>query len=213
MKTTTWRARMLAIGAAAAALLCAAPAANAGLLVESAGSCEHANLENPFTPWLDPMNYELVPGGDFEGATDGWKLNGASVKAGNERFYVAGADDSRSLTLPPGASATTPVMCAGLAEPTLRFFAKGRSSSLLGGALSSVRVDVLFEDKLGVLKSLPIGAAALSPEWNPSLPLPVTVNLLALLPNDSTPVSFRFTAQGSATWQIDDVYLDPSRRS
>jgi hypothetical protein len=27
-----------------------------------------------------------------------------------------------------------------------------------------------------------------------------------------TPVRFRFTPVGTATWQIDDVYIDPRRR-
>ena len=36
----------------------------------------------------------------------------------------------------------------------------------------------------------------------------VIANLLPLLPGETTPVAFRFTAQG-ADWSIDDVYVDP----
>jgi hypothetical protein len=39
--------------------------------------------------------------------------------------------------------------------------------------------------------------------------MPLVVNLLPLLPGEQTPVRFRFTPQGSANWQIDDVYVDP----
>jgi hypothetical protein len=39
----------------------------------------------------------------------------------------------------------------------------------------------------------------------------VVANLLALLPNETTPVAFRFTAQGG-DWSIDDVWVDPYGR-
>lgn len=206
------RRALLRVGlalAVLASLLAAAPASHAGILVASAGPCSHATLEQPFARWLDPMSYELLPGGDFEGGATGWKVDGASVVAGNHPF----ADGSRSLSLSRGDAATSPVVCAGLGEPTLRFFARGRATSLLGTALSSLRVDVLYEDAAGNARSGPIGLAALSPGWSPTLPMAVVVNLLPLLPDDSTPVAFRFVAQGPATWQIDDVYLDPTRRS
>ena len=35
-----------------------------------------------------------------------------------------GAADKRSLKLPPGASATSPVMCVGIHEPVVRRFAR-----------------------------------------------------------------------------------------
>ena len=38
-----------------------------------------------------------------------------------------GATDKRSLKLPPGASATSPVMCVGIEEPTVRLFAKSNT--------------------------------------------------------------------------------------
>jgi hypothetical protein len=49
--------------------------------------------------------------------------------------------------------------------------------------------------------------------WQPTLPVPVVVNLLTLLPAAQTEVRFAFTPIGSATWQIDDFYVDPLRRS
>ena len=38
-------------------------------------------------------------------------------------------------------------------------------------------------------------------------------NLLPLLPGEMTAVAFRFTARGGASWAIDDIYVDPKRRS
>jgi hypothetical protein len=48
-------------------------------------------------------------------------------------------------------------------------------------------------------------------KWQPTLPVPVVVNLLTVVPDLRT-VSFAFTPVGGATWQIDDVYVDPSAR-
>jgi hypothetical protein len=186
--------------------LTAAPSAQAGLLVESAGDCATAPLEQPFQPWLDPATYVLTGNGGFEQGASGWSLNGASVVQGNEPYYVHGAGESKSLSISSGDSATSDTMCVGLEEPTLRLFMKSSSASLL----SKLKVEVLYEDAFGNARSAPIGLvpALTSTSWTPHLPMPVVANLLALV-GDKTPVKFRFTAQGSANWQIDDVYVDP----
>jgi hypothetical protein len=40
----------------------------------------------------------------------------------------------------------------------------------------------------------------------------IAPRLLSLLPGQMTPVQFRFTPIGSASWSIDDVYVDPKAR-
>jgi hypothetical protein len=76
-----------------------------------------------------------------------------------------------------------------------------------------LKVDVLFEDAEGSAHSLTIGILAGSASWQPSVVMPLVVNLLPLLPNERTAVAFRFTAGGAAgSWRIDDVYVDPYRR-
>ena len=187
----------------------AAPAAQAGLLVASAPSCDAVNLERPFTRWLDPLSYTLVPDGGFEKGAAGWSLSKAKVVSGNETFYVHGAGESKSLSISPGGSATSPVMCAGLDKPIMRFFAKS-SGGLL--SLSMLAVEVLFETSGGRVASLPVGVVLPTTKWQPTLPLPVLASLLPLLSGEQTPIAFRFRPLGGATWTIDDVYLDPSRR-
>jgi hypothetical protein len=186
--------------------LAAAPAAQAGPLVASADGCAAPGLEQPFTRWLDPNDYFLAPNGGFENGASHWSLDGASVVGGNESYYVHGAGDSKSLSLPSGASATSDTACVGLNEPTMRLFVKSSSASLL----SKLKVEVLYEDASGTVRSAPIGSvpALGATSWTPHLPMAIAVNLLALV-GDQTPVEFRFTAQGSASWQIDDVYVDP----
>ncbi len=187
--------------------LCSAPAAQAGPLVAEAKNCAPQPLSQPFARWLDPLYYTPVTGGSMEDGTPGWRLSGAVVVPGNEPYYVRSRTDSWALSLPPRSSAQTPVMCVGLDHLVMRFFVK--SNRL---ALSVLKVEVLFEDAGGRVRALPVGLAFPNPRWSPSLPVPVVANLLPLLPGRRTPVAFRFTAIGAATWTIDDVYLDPRFR-
>ncbi len=180
-----------------------APGAVAGPLVDSAEDCDPAPVSTPFMRWVDPMQYTPIKDGGIEHRGKGWTLKGdAAPVEGNEPWKVRHEDDERSLSLPAGSSATTPTICVGLAEPTLRFFARGE-----GGLAQLLTVEVLFEDALGEVRSLPIGAD-LGGAWHPSLVMPVIANLLPLLPGDKTPVQFRFTAQ-KGDFRIDDAYVDP----
>jgi len=206
---------MLRIGSAAltavAALALGAGSASAGVLVSSAGSCDGQTMSKPFTPWLDYADYTPLAGGDFESAAAGWALSGGSaVAGGNESYYVAGGADTKSLTVPSGGSATSPTMCVGIEHPTIRFFAKRNSGGLL--AVTSLRVDVLFENNLGLVESLPIGVVLPSQSWQPTLPMTVLASLLPLLPGEHTPVAFRFTSLLGGNWSVDDIQVDPYSR-
>ena len=202
----------LALVAALSATALAAPAANAGILVSSATTCDAQTYSKPFAKWLDFMNYTPVPGGSFEPGDRAWTLDGgAKIVSGNETHYVRSNSDSRSLLIPRGATATSPPICVGLAEPTLRFFAK-QNSGLLGVATSALAVSVDVETSTGTVLTVPIGAGAANTGWSPTLPMVVIANLLPLLPNDTTAVRFNFTAV-TGNWQIDDVYVDPFRRT
>jgi hypothetical protein len=189
-------------------LFVASPAAHAGVLVKSATDCPSASLEQPFTRWHDNANYIKAPHGTFESGADGWSLNRAAVDSGNESYNVADGG-SQSLRIQPGGYALTSTICVGLDRPTLRFFAKS-SGGLL--SLSTMAVSVRFETSLGLVAELPIGVVLPNTKWEPSLPLPILVNLLPLLPGQMTPVQFRFTPVGGANWSIDDVYVDPKAR-
>ena len=209
------RRRCLRAGVAAfsalAALALGASTASAGVLVASAPSCDDQPLSQPFTPWLDYANYTPLPGGNFEGSMSGWSMSGgAAVADGNATQHVGGADDASSLALPSGGSATSASICVGLQHPTVRFFAKRRSTGLLAG-LSTLRVDVLTELFTGDVVAVPIGLVASNGTWQPTLPMLAVANLLPLLPGEHTPIALRFTAQGG-DWSVDDVYVDPYGR-
>jgi hypothetical protein len=194
--------------AIAAATLCvaavAAPPAHAGVLVETVGSC-NAPVSKPFAQFGDNAYYKAVPGGSFEVGDAAWKLSRASIVSGNESYYVRSRSDKRSLKLPAGSSATSPAVCVGLEHPTLRYFV--RSS----GLLPLMEVEVLVETELGLVVPVPIGVGLLGKSWRPGPKHLVLANLLPLLPDNYTPVAFRFRAI-LGTWYIDDVYVDPMRR-
>jgi hypothetical protein len=195
---------------ALAALSFGAASANAGVLVSSAPSCDGQPLSTPFQRWLDYASYTPLPGGGFESAAAGWSLSGgAAVANGNETFNVAGPG-TKSLAIPAGGSATSPTICVGIEHPTVRLVAKRNSGGLLG--LSTMRVDVLFENNLGLVSSLPVGVVLPSNSWQPTLPMTVIASLLPLLPGNHTPVQFRFTPLLGGDWSVDDVFVDPFGR-
>jgi hypothetical protein len=178
--------------------------ANAQLL---GGACGERELSRPFMRWLDPMQYTLVPKGNFESGTSGWTLKGgATVVSGNEPWKVSGAG-SRSLYLPGGSTAMTPPVCVETLDPTVRYFAKNRGIV----ALSSLLVEVVLLDKYGrPVLALPAGVHTGFSTWHPSLPGVALLNLTAVLNGGKANVAFRFRPIGlGAKWQIDDVYVDP----
>jgi hypothetical protein len=198
--------RLVALLAASVALLAvtASPAAAGDELLGCGYDAAH-----PFLPFLDPLPYTLLPGGDFESGAAGWRLSGgARITDGNEPWDVSGPG-SRSLLLPSGSSATSPPMCMGLVLPVVRFFSTG------GALLSSLQVDAVYTDASGRQRAVTLLPAGLpSKSWAPSLPLLQlggAVNGLTLN-GLTTEISLRFTPRGlfgSGTWRIDDVYVDP----
>ena len=201
------RRRLLIKATVGALALVCVPAASARAALISTDSCDNATLTQPFAPWGDSNTYKLVPGGDFEGSMAGWTLTrGAAVVSGSERFDATGSAGSHSLYLPAGASATSPYTCVDFAYPTFRFFAKNN------GLLSTVLVSVVYKEPLLGPVAIPIGAVALSPTWDPSLPM-LTASAVqgivnGLLARGTPEVALRFTALTGSS-NIDDVYVDP----
>ena len=202
------RGLFVASSLAVFALALSASSASAGLLVKSAPDCSPKPTTQPFARWGDTGQYNLAPGGSFEAGSASWSLSGrASMVTGNEPWKVAGAGHTRSLKLPPGASATSPTICVGLEHPTIRFFAKNDRA-----LLSTLSVEVITETSLGLTAAVPVGVLLPSGQWKPSPRFLVVANLLPLLPGEHTPVRFRVTSIGTGTWSVDDFYVDPRCR-
>ena len=198
---------LFAAAVATAAFAVGAPAANAALLVASAKNCSPKPTSKVFAPWGDSADYQAAPGGSFEVGDEAWSLNRASLVAENEPWKVHGATDKRSLKLPPGASATSPVMCVGIHEPMVRMFARNNTA-----LLSTLTVEVTIETSLGLKATVPFGVILPSGKWKPSPRFYMLVNLLPLLPGEKTPVQFTVRSVGLGTWFVDDFYVDPRCR-
>lgn len=193
--------RVKLLAAAILASLCAVPAASAGLLdpvtqllLPTCGTTVY-----PFAQFGDGNGYYGFSNDGFESGSAGWSLaGGAFVGFGNEPWFVNGWGD-RSLVLGPGASATSPSFCINLLDPALRMFARGTS----GGQL---KIQVIFRGLTGNLTGIlnyteETGNGA----WGPTVP----VSSQLALPLLTTSAVVRITA-ASGTWQIDDVFEDPS---
>ncbi|HEX4671122.1 MAG TPA: hypothetical protein VH279_02580 [Solirubrobacteraceae bacterium] len=196
------------LGLALALFVLGAGSANASLLVDDGANCSDYTYSQVFLPWADPAYYTPVPGGDFEKANKQWDLIGASrVTNENESFKVAGITHHSSLSIPDGATALSPAMCVGLAQPTLRMFFKQNA----GLGLARLRVDVLFDDVSGTTQAQSIGWVGAINGWSPSQQMAILANILPTIGAGSSAVAFRFTSVGG-DFQIDDVYVDPWSR-
>jgi len=186
------------VGSAIALAVGTAPAsAGLGLACPSATS-------TPFTAWKDYANYAFAPDGGFESGGNGWSLSGgARAVSGNESYYVHSRTDKASMSLPKGASATSPGMCISLLSSKMRLLVRGDAGS-------SVKVQVVYRGLLSsVLGIFDGGTISAGGTWKPSPALGMLGGVLPLL---TTSVSFRFTAVNGAA-AIDDVYLDPMKSS
>jgi hypothetical protein len=186
------------VGGTIAMAMGAAPA-SAGL-----GLACPSPTSTPFSAWSDYANYAFTPDGGFESGGSGWSLSGgARAVSGNESFYVHSKLDKTSLSLPAGASATSPPMCISLLSSKMRFVARGDAGS-------KVKVQILYRGLLSsVLGILDGGTYTVGGGWKPSPQIGMLGGVLPLL---TSSVSFRFTAVGGAA-AIDDVYLDPMKSS
>jgi hypothetical protein len=195
--------RVLPLAGAVAAIAIATSGASAQAALISTGACDSAALTQPFAPWGDHNQYELVPGGDFSGPLSGWTLGGgARVVAGGEPVSVAGAGAGNSLLLPAGASVQTPFACVNASYPTFRFF--GRDDSLA----SAVVVSIVYNEPLVGAVAVPVGTVALSGSWQPTLSMTTLSAVQGLLSGGTAQVALRFTAVLGAA-QIDDIFIDP----
>ncbi len=171
----------------------AAPAsAGLGLACPSATS-------TPFVAWSDYANYVFASDGGFEAGGSGWSLSGgARATSGNESFYVHSKTDKTSLSLPAGASATSPPMCISLLSSKMRFVARGDAGS-------KVKVQIIYRGLLSsVLGILDGGTVSAGESWQPSQTMLATLNA----PLGTTSAQFVFTPSGGDAL-LDDVYVDP----
>ena len=198
------RSRLRVVVPAVTALVCIAALAAPGVAF---ASCPTQPVSTPFSQWGDNNSYFLAPGGSFEGTADqvGWTLSGASLTQGNEPFYVNDSSDTQSLTISGGGSATSPYFCVDNTMGSLRFFAQETAP---GGGL---HVHALVQTDDGI-DTVPIARLldGSMPSWAPTQP--ITGDTSGLADDQTLMVALEFTVPNpAASWQIDDVFVDPYR--
>jgi hypothetical protein len=161
------------------------------------------------SPFGDKRDYFVAPGGDFEGTTAGWQLDGrAKVVAGNEPFDVLGKGSS-SLQLPAGSSATSPEFCVDLNYPTFRFLATQQQLAADAG----LQVDVIYPE---IVKGNVHQAAAYAPQKEWKLMKDVKLDpQRAGKKAGWRRVALRFRVPATkkgAVWNVDNILIDPRCR-
>ena len=175
----------------------------------SAQACSYSSAGTVFSPWGDQHNYALAPDGGFEAGGSGWQLNhGAAVVEGNESYYLNGAGDSKSLSLPAGSSAVSPPVCMAIDTPSFRFVARNS-----GDPSSQLRVEAVYK-LLGLVRTKTAGTLRAGSAWAPTQSISTVLTLSTLVGTlIPSAIEIRFTPlDSSGHWQVDDVYIDPFRR-
>jgi hypothetical protein len=187
----------VAAAVAVAGTLLAVPAAHAACTPQPADA-------HPFAAFGDGGVYTLVAGGDFEGDLSAWTLTGgAHVVADNTPFL---ADGGSAVALGPGDSATTAPICIDATYPWFRFFASNQSRGK-----GKVKIEILYTDLKGKARAKNADDYATSDAgWKPSDTVGIDVDWDHA--GDTVPVQFRFTAQPTSSFELDDVYVDPMAR-
>jgi hypothetical protein len=192
-----------------AALLATALLALAAL-AGSAQACSYSGAEQVFSPWGDQGNYVLAPDGGFEAGGSGWQLNrGATVVQGNESYFLNDAGDSKSLSLPAGSSAVSPPVCMSIDTPSFRLVARNS-----GDPSSQLRVEASYK-LLGLIRTKTAGTLRAGSTWAPTQSVSTVLTLSTIVGTlIPSAIEISFTPlDSSGKWQVDDVYIDPFRRS
>jgi hypothetical protein len=170
-------------------------------------SCSYATSGRTFSQWYDFATYVPAVNGGLEDGDNGWKLSDASVVGGNESFFLNGSADSHSLAISDGGSATSPASCVNRDYPTLRFMLRNT-----GSRWALLKVDVIYLDGEGGARTIPAGYVTAGSNWTPSAVVVMVFGQLVKLGDDQR-VRFRFTPVGNdASFQVDDIFIDPWAR-
>jgi hypothetical protein len=192
--------RGIVLGFAVAALLLPTSSASAATT-----PCAGESLSQVFADWGDSSWYFLAPDGGFEDGAAGWSLrDGAAVVDGNGPFALGAPGDSRSLSLPAGASATSAPFCIRRDTRIVRWVQRGPRGGLL--AVSVVHVDPRATSTGRVLDVVRSRGA-----WEPSPQTTIPLARTGARENGTAMVALKFTAL-TGDWKLDDLFVDPKCR-
>lgn len=169
-------------------------------------ACSSRSEAPVFAPWGDSATYFLVPNGNFENRSANWLLTGgAAVVDGNETYNVGGPFDGHSLRIPPNATAESRTICVSVGEDTIRLFVNNQHVS---GAI--LHVDAIAQNPSNgatAWTAFDVNGDVPSAGWAPTMQFKIPRQFAG---SGTEALTLRFTTRGTAaTWNIDDVYVDP----
>ncbi len=173
-------------------------------------ACGARSESTAFSRWGDSARYFLMPNGGFESGTTDWLLaGGAGVVSGNETFYVRSATDSKSLRMPAGSTAESRTICISRGEDIIRLFVK--NSGVQGSILHIEVIGRNPQTGATAQTAFDVNGDAAPLGWSPTMRFAVP----PMFSGDGyQEITFKFSTRGTAaTWQIDDVYVDPFKNT
>jgi hypothetical protein len=191
----------LVLSAAVAAALLPVAAAQAGT------ACSSAAPAPVFAPWSDTAQYIPFPGSSFEHGASGWSWGGKAniVSNAGNMALMAG---SHAVNIPGAGTAKSPWLCVNAATPSMRFFVRRVSGT------GNLRVQGVLNSPSGKISTIIMTLAA-DETWQPSPVLvfpPVFMAPLSATTGDLH-AQFLFIADAGSVFMIDDVHLDPFKRT
>jgi len=160
----------------------------------AASTCEGQTFSQPFEALGDFNYYTLVPGAQFNGPSEGWRLSdGAQIVEAKRPDGSSGG----VLDVPEGARAVSPPVCVTLLYPSARVFVRNAE----GGG---VRVAVAYAST-GVVAR--VAGVRGQTSWTASEPCGV-LRELGGTGEEARYVRFVFTGRVGDT-QLYGLYVDP----
>jgi hypothetical protein len=165
-------------------------------------SCEGQTFAPVFATLSDANYYTLVPGGEFNSASEGWTLLGGA------RILEASRPNGSSggvLELPGGSVAISPATCVTLQYPTARVWlqdVKGNGSITVAVAYPGTSLSVTSPRTVGQVHGQPGG-------WTLSSPINVQPQIGGAT-ESTREARFVFTSTTRGTsYRLYGLYVDP----
>jgi len=171
----------------------------------ASAACSYPDAEQVFTPYKDKAYYQLAPDGAFEGGGTGWSLEGGAslVREPSSRGH-GGLQEETAVSLPFGATVTSPPFCVDESTPNFRFMMRN-----VGDKGGKIRVTIRYENTRKEVKAK--NADVHSDDVEEWVPTPS----LKLETGDEEERAARiiFTAKDpKSEYLVDDLYVDPFAR-
>jgi hypothetical protein len=209
------RSALLLSAAIGAALALGAPVASAAkgpaktaaepVALTAAQQCAVADSSTLFAAWGDQNLYTPFQGSTFENGGAGWSWSGgASIVSDDDRLLTTAG--SHSMQIPGGATATSPPICTDSTMPSMRFFIRrisGTGNLTITGTVGNGKNAY----------SAALGTVSGSATWAPTPQVVFPSYLATIVGTGSLNAQFLFSTDKGTTFRIDDVAMDPYRRT